>query len=101
MPEEVNNTEEPTTNTEETTTQEETTTNTFPSFRKAYKYRGGFDKFVYDNLGGSNGGGSASAYDDTELKAEIKTLQDTIDALESRIAVLEAEKTPESNGGAS
>ncbi len=23
---------------------------TFPSFRKAYKYRGGFDKFVYDKL---------------------------------------------------
>lgn len=22
----------------------------FPSFRKAYKYRGGFDKFVYDTL---------------------------------------------------
>ena len=23
---------------------------TFPSFKKAYKYKGGFDKFVYDTL---------------------------------------------------
>lgn len=26
------------------------TEETFPSFRKAYKYKGGFDKFVYDTL---------------------------------------------------
>jgi len=31
-----------------TTTEE--TTSTFPSFRKAYKYKGGFDKFIYDTL---------------------------------------------------
>lgn len=37
---------------EETT--EETTEDKFPSFRKAYKYRGGFDKWVYDQLKKSN-----------------------------------------------
>ena len=36
---------------EETQTEE-----SFPSFRKAYKYRGGFDKFVYDQLKKANGG---------------------------------------------
>lgn len=40
---------------EETQT-EETTEESFPSFRKAYKYRGGFDKFVYDQLKKANGG---------------------------------------------
>ena len=39
---------------EETQT-EETTEESFPSFRKAYKYRGGFDKFVYDQLKKANG----------------------------------------------
>ena len=39
---------------EETTNEEET----FPSFRKAYKYRGGFDKFVYDQLKKANDGES-------------------------------------------
>lgn len=34
-----------------TTEQEE---ETFPSFRKAYKYRGGFAKFVYDQLKKAN-----------------------------------------------
>lgn len=34
-----------------TTEQEE---ESFPSFRKAYKYRGGFDKFVYDQLKKAN-----------------------------------------------
>lgn len=37
---------------------EETKEETFPSFRKAYKYRGGFDKFVYDQLKKANGGDS-------------------------------------------
>lgn len=32
----------------------ETTEDEFPSFRKAYKYRGGFDKFVYDQLKKAN-----------------------------------------------
>lgn len=49
---------------EEPTTQEtggneqtggETKEETFPSFRKAYKYKGGFDKFVYDQLKKSSG----------------------------------------------
>ena len=35
-------------------TTEETTTESFPSFRKAYQYRGGFDKFVYDQLKKAN-----------------------------------------------
>lgn len=35
---------------EETQTEE-----SFPSFRKAYQYRGGFDKFVYDQLKKANG----------------------------------------------
>lgn len=81
------------TNNEETTTTEETSS--FPSFRKAYKYRGGFDKFVYDNLGGSGGDGSASSYDDTKIKADIKALQDAVDSLESRVAVLEAKDSTE------
>lgn len=34
---------------------EETKEDTFPSFRKAYQYRGGFDKFVYDQLKKANG----------------------------------------------
>lgn len=34
----------------------ENTNETFPSFRKAYKYKGGFDKFVYDQLKKLNGG---------------------------------------------
>lgn len=33
---------------------EETTEESFPSFRKVYKYRGGFDKWVYDQLKGAN-----------------------------------------------
>lgn len=37
---------------EETTTEK---TSEFPSFRKAYQYRGGFDKFVYDQLKKANG----------------------------------------------
>ena len=36
------------------TTEEETAKDEFPSFRKAYKYRGGFDKFVYDQLKKAN-----------------------------------------------
>lgn len=40
---------------EEETQTEETTEESFPSFRKAYKYRGGFDKFVYDQLKKANG----------------------------------------------
>ena len=40
------------TGSEETT--EETTEEKFPSFRKAYKYRGGFDKWVYDQLKKAN-----------------------------------------------
>ena len=32
----------------------ETTEDEFPSFRKAYKYRGGVDKFVYDQLKKAN-----------------------------------------------
>ena len=36
------------------TTEEETEKDKFPSFRKAYKYRGGFDKFVYDQLKKAN-----------------------------------------------
>ena len=39
-----------TTEQEEEPSEEET----FPSFRKAYKYRGGFDKFVYDQLKKAN-----------------------------------------------
>lgn len=39
----------------ETPTEEPTTEETFPSFRKAYQYRGGFDKFVYDQLKKANG----------------------------------------------
>lgn len=35
-------------------TTEETTEEKFPSFRKAYKYRGGFDKWVYDQLKNTN-----------------------------------------------
>lgn len=35
---------------------DETKEETFPSFRKAYKYKGGFDKFVYDQLKKANGG---------------------------------------------
>ena len=35
---------------EEETDEEEETEEKFPSFRKAYQYRGGFDKFVYDQL---------------------------------------------------
>ena len=35
-------------------TTEETTENSFPSFRKVYKYRGGFDKWVYDQLKSSS-----------------------------------------------
>ena len=41
-----------TTGEEETT--EETTEESFPSFRKVYKYRGGFDKWVYDQLKGAS-----------------------------------------------
>lgn len=41
--------------TEEPTT-EESQEETFPSFRKAYQYRGGFDKFVYDQLKKANDG---------------------------------------------
>lgn len=33
---------------------EETTEESFPSFRKVYKYRGGFDKWVYDQLKGAS-----------------------------------------------
>ena len=33
---------------------EETKEEKFPSFRKVYKYRGGFDKWVYDQLKGSS-----------------------------------------------
>lgn len=33
----------------------QTTEESFPSFRKAYQYRGGFDKFVYDQLKKANG----------------------------------------------
>ena len=33
---------------------QETTEESFPSFRKVYKYRGGFDKWVYDQLKSSN-----------------------------------------------
>lgn len=33
----------------------ETTEESFPSFRKVYKYRGGFDKWVYDQLKGASG----------------------------------------------
>lgn len=36
------------------TSEEETAKDEFPSFRKAYKYRGGFDKFVYDQLKKAN-----------------------------------------------
>jgi len=32
----------------------ETTEESFPSFRKVYKYRGGFDKWVYDQLKGAS-----------------------------------------------
>ena len=39
----------------EKTQTEETTEESFPSFRKAYQYRGGFDKFVYDQLKKANG----------------------------------------------
>ena len=39
-------------------TTEETKEETFPSFRKAYQYRGGFDKFVYDQLKKANESGS-------------------------------------------
>lgn len=42
--------------TEPTNTGGETKEETFPSFRKAYKYKGGFDKFVYDQLKKANGG---------------------------------------------
>lgn len=35
---------------QEEETDEEQTEEKFPSFRKAYKYKGGFDKFVYDTL---------------------------------------------------
>lgn len=35
-------------------TTEETTEESFPSFRKVYKYRGGFDKWVYDQLKGAS-----------------------------------------------
>lgn len=35
---------------QEEETDEEETEEKFPSFRKAYKYKGGFDKFVYDTL---------------------------------------------------
>lgn len=35
-------------------TQKEETKEKFPSFRKVYKYRGGFDKWVYDQLKGSS-----------------------------------------------
>ena len=34
---------------------QETTEESFPSFRKVYKYRGGFDKWVYDQLKKANG----------------------------------------------
>lgn len=34
--------------------QEEETEEKFPSFRKVYKYRGGFDKWVYDQLKSSS-----------------------------------------------
>ena len=33
---------------------EENTEESFPSFRKVYKYRGGFDKWVYDQLKGAS-----------------------------------------------
>lgn len=36
-------------------TTEQTKEETFPTFRKAYKYKGGFDKFVYDQLKQLNG----------------------------------------------
>ena len=53
-----NPTQEPVTGGENPTqepTTEESQEETFPSFRKAYKYRGGFDKFVYDQLKKANG----------------------------------------------
>lgn len=40
--------------TQEEETDEEETKEKFPSFRKVYKYRGGFDKWVYDQLKGSS-----------------------------------------------
>lgn len=39
---------------EEETDEEEETEEKFPSFRKVYKYRGGFDKWVYDQLKSSS-----------------------------------------------
>ena len=39
---------------EEETDEKEETEEKFPSFRKVYKYRGGFDKWVYDQLKGSS-----------------------------------------------
>lgn len=39
---------------QEEETDEEETEEKFPSFRKVYKYRGGFDKWVYDQLKGSS-----------------------------------------------
>ena len=57
MPDENPNDQEPVPTVETPTepTNEQTKEETFPTFRKAYKYKGGFDKFVYDQLKQLNG----------------------------------------------